>query len=181
MQAHPKIYPYRSKITIENWEDICIIFAQDRANGQGARTALEVEAEIEAEGSINLEGEEFVETNSKSIEDDAMDTLLAQQRRLKRDASVSESRGVKRKPTSSQALYNVLGRMADSLDKYLNSESSKATTQMVLDEVNKAANLDQIQVLKAVDLLMNDQRKFETFIGLPNELKRQWILMHLGS
>ena len=140
---------------------------------------MEVEAEIEAEGSINLEGEEFVETNSKSIEDDTMNTLLSQQSRLKR--SVSESRGVKRKLTSSQALYKVLGRMADSLDKYLNSESSKATTQMVLDEVNKVTNLDQIQVLKAMDLLMNDQRKFETFISLPNKVKRRWILMHLGS
>ncbi|KAI5673430.1 hypothetical protein M9H77_13794 [Catharanthus roseus] len=81
--------------------------------------------------------------------------------------------GTKRKLTSTQTLYKVLGSIADSLDKYQNYESAKATTQMVLDEVNKVVNLDDFQILKVVDLLMNDQRKFETFVGLPNYLKRQ--------
>ncbi|KAM7498009.1 hypothetical protein LguiA_022423 [Lonicera macranthoides] len=29
-------------------------------------------------------------------------------------------------------------------------------------------------------VLMHDQRKFDTFSGLPAELKKPWILMHLG-
>ncbi|KAM7459508.1 hypothetical protein LguiA_036502 [Lonicera macranthoides] len=77
-------------------------------------------------------------------------------------------------------MYNVLGRMADSLDRFLNSEPSKPTTQTVLDEVSKVTGLDETQVLKSVDLLMHDQRKFDTFSGLPAKLKKPWILMHLG-
>ncbi|KAI5649282.1 hypothetical protein M9H77_35287 [Catharanthus roseus] len=102
--SHPKVCSYRNKIIIENWDDISILFSQDRANGQCARTAMELDqVEIEPKESINLDEEEFL---------------------------------------------------------------AKATSQIVLDEVNKVANLNDFQILNALDLLMNDQRKFETFVGL---------------
>ncbi|KAM7497272.1 hypothetical protein LguiA_021686 [Lonicera macranthoides] len=78
-------------------------------------------------------------------------------------------------------MYNVLGSMADSLDRFLNAEPSKPTTQAMLDQVLKVPGLNETQVLKSIDLLMHDQRKFDTFSGLPVELKKPWILMHLGS
>ena len=38
---------------VENWDDICILFSQDRADGQGAKTHLEnnVEAEVEVDST----------------------------------------------------------------------------------------------------------------------------------
>lgn len=178
LTANPKLGPYRRKIVVENWEEICILFSQDRANGEGAQTALEANAEMEVEESTNLE--ESFETNPQSLEDEAMNALLARQQSKLKASSSTDSRGTKRKVTSSQALYKVLGRMADSLDRYLNSESSKVTTELVLVELDKVS-LDRRQLLKGVDLLMHDARKFDTFSGLPDELKRDWLLMHIDG
>jgi len=114
--------------------------------------------------------------DERALEDDATHTSGGQ----RKSSSSSLSRGKKRKERGSETMYNVLGRMADSLDRFLNSEPSKPTTQAVLDEVSKVPGLDETQVLKSIDLLMHDQRKFDTFSGLPVELKKPWILMHLG-
>ena len=70
--------------------------------------------------------------------------------------------------------------MADSLDKYLNSECSKVTTKMVEDELSKI-ELDRFQLLKGIDLLMNDRTKYDTFSGLGDDLKKDWLLMHIGN
>ncbi|KAM7470044.1 hypothetical protein LguiA_008227 [Lonicera macranthoides] len=181
VQVHTKAVPYRRKIVIDNWDDICAIFAQDRANGEGAQTAFETDIEM-ATNEVSNNLEETFGTNDRglederALEDDATNTSGGQ----RKSSSSSLSRGKKRKERGSETMYNVLGRMADSLDRFLNSEPSKPTTQAVLDEVSKVTGLDETQVLKSVDLLMHDQRKFDTFSGLPAELKKPWILMHLG-
>lgn len=71
--------------------------------------------------------------------------------------------------------------MTECLASFLKSEPPRATTQMALDEVSKVEGLNDTQILRAVDLLMNDQRKFDTFSGLPNRLRRTWLQMHLGD
>ena len=163
---------------VENWEDICTLFSQDRANGEGAQTVFEANVETEVEESANVE--ESFETDSRSLEDEVMNALLARQRSKSKASSSTNDRGTKRKLTSSQVLYKVLGRMADSLDKYLNSECSKVTTKMVEDELSKI-ELDRFQLLKGIDLLMNDRTKYDTFSGLGDDLKKDWLLMHIGN
>ncbi|KAI5657918.1 hypothetical protein M9H77_26711 [Catharanthus roseus] len=98
------------------------------------------QVDIDPKGSINLDEEEFVEINSKSIADDYIN-LLSRKGGLKQNNSTYDPK----------------------------------------DEVNKVSKLDDFKILKYVDLLLNDQRKFETFVGLPNNLKRQWILMRLAA
>ncbi|XP_042029590.1 uncharacterized protein LOC121776482 [Salvia splendens] len=41
LKANPKIAPYRKRITVENWDDICTLFSQDRADGQCSKTFQE--------------------------------------------------------------------------------------------------------------------------------------------
>ncbi|KAL3502921.1 hypothetical protein ACH5RR_037370 [Cinchona calisaya] len=99
-------------------------FSQDRGNGEGAQTAFKANAKMDVEECINLE--EIFENDPQTLEDDVMNKLLARQRSKSKASSSSDSHGMKRKLTSSQALYKVLGRMTDSLDKYLNSEGPRA-------------------------------------------------------
>lgn len=177
MKANPKLAPYRRKIVIENWDDICTLFSQDRASGQGAKTIGEANLDMDVESS---NAQASFGTDERTVEeDDVMSILLARQQRLKEKASSSTgSQGTKRKFTSSQALHDVLGRMVDSLDKYLMTDTKKATTEEVLRELEKV-DLDSTQMLKALDMMMHDQRLFDTFSGMPNHLRQQWILMHL--
>ncbi|KAL3518965.1 hypothetical protein ACH5RR_021554 [Cinchona calisaya] len=68
-EVNPKIGPYRRKIVVENWEDICVLFSQDRANREGAQTAFEANAEMNVEESINLE--ESFENDPLTLKDEA--------------------------------------------------------------------------------------------------------------
>lgn len=80
------------------------------------------QVDIDPKGSINLDEEEFVEINSKSIADDYIN-LLSRKGGLKQNNSTYDPKGTKRKLASSQALHKALGHMTNSLDKYLNSKS----------------------------------------------------------
>ena len=51
---------------------------------------------------------------------------------------------------------------------------------MVEDELSKI-ELDRFQLLKGIDLLMNDRTKYDTFSGLGDDLKKDWLLMHIGN
>ncbi|KAL5709951.1 hypothetical protein ACHQM5_020572 [Ranunculus cassubicifolius] len=45
--------------------------------------------------------------------------------------------------------------------------------------ISKIPDLDQTLMLEAVDLLANNKTKEHVFNGLPDELKKDWLLMHL--
>ncbi|KAL5708620.1 hypothetical protein ACHQM5_019394 [Ranunculus cassubicifolius] len=45
--------------------------------------------------------------------------------------------------------------------------------------ISKIPDLDQTLMLEAVDLLANNKTKEYVFNGLPDELKKDWLLMHL--
>ncbi|KAL1569358.1 hypothetical protein AAHA92_00844 [Salvia divinorum] len=40
LKANAKLAPYRRRIVIENWDDICTLFSQERADGQGGKNLL---------------------------------------------------------------------------------------------------------------------------------------------
>lgn len=45
--------------------------------------------------------------------------------------------------------------------------------------ISKIQDLDQALMLKAVDMLAADKNKEHVFHGLPDGMKREWLLMHL--
>ncbi|KAM7502572.1 hypothetical protein LguiB_001476 [Lonicera macranthoides] len=98
VQVHTKAVLYRRKIVIDNWDDICAIFAQDRANGERAQTAFEIDIEMATnEVSNNLE-ETFGTSDrgledERALEDDATHTSGGQ----RKSSSSSLSRGKKEK------------------------------------------------------------------------------------
>ncbi|KAM7511549.1 hypothetical protein LguiB_010424 [Lonicera macranthoides] len=67
--------------------------------------------------------------DERALEDDAAHTSGGQ----RKSSSSSLSRGKKRKERGSETMYNILGRMADFLDRFLNFEPSKPTTQAMFD------------------------------------------------
>ncbi|XP_059636684.1 uncharacterized protein LOC132278803 isoform X2 [Cornus florida] len=158
IKEHPEAAPYREKISIENWEDICTLFTQDHGIREGAQNLSE---------SYGNDGSDDHATN------------IFEDRLLRRSSSSSDSESRKRKQRSSDALHAVLGRMVDCFEKFL-SEPPKASTKMVLEKVSKVPDLDRTQLLLAVDLFRHDQIKFETFCDLPDNLKRHWIMIHLN-
>ncbi|KAF9614245.1 hypothetical protein IFM89_016506 [Coptis chinensis] len=47
-------------------------------------------------------------------------------------------------------------------------------------EVNKVPNFDRSLTLRVVDLLAADKTKEHVFYGLPDDFKKEWLMMHLN-
>ncbi|KAK6915939.1 Myb/SANT-like domain [Dillenia turbinata] len=182
-KSHPDAKPYR-KITIENWQDICTLFAPDGNTGEGAQLGVGFKNQ--------LSQREFNHVEEPNVVSDLEDTGLnhdvstlegGNQQEKSNPFLISTLPSRKRKRHSLDSINATLGHLAEILEKYLKFFAPRplATTQMVLHEVSKVPGLSQAQLLRAVDLLMNNQRKFDTFSGLPNDLKVQWLLLHLGG
>ncbi|CAI9095138.1 OLC1v1031008C1 [Oldenlandia corymbosa var. corymbosa] len=176
LEANPKLAPYRKKIVIENWDDICILFSKAFVTGQCGNLTRETNKEKELGSSKE---EESFGTNERTVEkDDLGSTPLDGQKRWLNASSSSGSQDSKRRLTTSQTMADVLGRMADSLNRFVMAKTKKATTQEVLRELQKV-DLTRTQMLTVLDMMMHDQILFDTFVGLPSDLRQPWILMQL--
>ncbi|CAI9114937.1 OLC1v1015762C1 [Oldenlandia corymbosa var. corymbosa] len=183
LQANPQLAPYRNKIVIENWNDICAIFSQDRADGQGAATFEENNAENEV-NSFNI-GDPSEEIHNQS---EAMRLLLARQKR-KEGTSSACSQGSRKKPTSMQA-PDYMTQMAPEFSDYILGErkktklviaqKTKITPQQILSEL-KEIDLDNMQKIKAVDMMILNRVMFDTFVGFLVELKYKWLMAKLDK
>ncbi|CAI9096179.1 OLC1v1032264C1 [Oldenlandia corymbosa var. corymbosa] len=173
----------KNKIVIENWDDICAIFSQGRADGQGAATFEENNAENEV-NSFNI-GDPSEEIHNQS---EAMRLLLARQKR-KEGTSYACSQGSRKKPTSTQA-PDYMTQMAAKCSDYMLGErkktelviaqKTKITPQQILSEL-KEIDLDDMQKIKIVDMMMLNRVMFDTFVGLPVELKYKWLMAKLDK
>ncbi|VFQ62335.1 unnamed protein product [Cuscuta campestris] len=166
-----------------NWDDICILFSQDRADGQGSRTIQETSDEIEVDSAT------IPYSLDKCDEVDVISDLLARKKR-KETTSSSCSIGPKKKTSSTTIISDCMQRMATDFSDYLAverkksellltekelmlAEKKKINPQKILAEL-KAIELDDMQMIKAVDLMMHDHILFNTFVGMPTELKYKW-------
>ncbi|KAJ3690126.1 hypothetical protein LUZ61_019290 [Rhynchospora tenuis] len=55
----------------------------------------------------------------------------------------------------------------------------RASAKRIFAELSNVKGLQDLQLLQIYDLLTEDERKFESFVALPNHLRRPWILMQL--
>lgn len=119
LKANSKIAPYRKRIVIDNWDDICILFSQDRADGQGSRTIQENIDEIEVDSAT------IPDSLDKCDEVDAISELLARKKR-KETTSSSCSLGPKKKTSSTTIISDCMQRMATDFSDYLAVERKKS-------------------------------------------------------
>ncbi|XP_047949129.1 uncharacterized protein LOC125194960 [Salvia hispanica] len=208
LKANPKIAPYRKRIAVENWDDICALFSQDRADGQGSKTFQENTNE---EVDIEVDSATVGESLDMSVEEaSAMADLVARKKR-KETTSSSSSLGSKKKTSSTKVISDCVQRMSTDFSDYLMVEKNKSelvVEQKKLDieqkkllieekkliiEKQKKMNpqeilaelktivLDETQLIKALDLMMHDGILFDTFVGIPVELKYRWLKAQLDK
>ncbi|VFQ74855.1 unnamed protein product [Cuscuta campestris] len=161
-----------------------------RADGQGSRTIQETNDEIEIDSAT------IPDSLDKCDEVDVISDLLARKKR-KETTSSSCSIGPKKKTSSTTIISDCMQRMATDFNDYLAverkksellltekglmlAEKKKINPQEILAEL-KAIELDDMQMIKAVDLMMHDHILFNTFVGMPTELKYKWLKVQLDK
>lgn len=170
---------------VENWDDICTLFSQERADGQGSRTHQEHTDEIEVNSPTV--GDSLDKCDEEV--DVSVTELLARQKR-KGATSSSTSLGSRKKPSGTTIISDCMKQMTADFSDYMMTEKKKnefllgekkrVNPQVILEEL-ECIGLDSMQKIKVVDLMMHDHILFDTFVGMPLELKDMWLKMHLDK
>ncbi|RAL50130.1 hypothetical protein DM860_007804 [Cuscuta australis] len=147
-KSHPPASSYRNK-TIDNWDDICILFGSDRAIGDGAEqydeAAMAMDEEMTSEGMSTSTG-----SVSKKVKKDRLE----------------------------EAVTSFTNSFNEYVQSKINM-TSKASGKEIHDVVSKVDGILRHQVLKAVKKFMNMPDEFQMLKDLPEDEKLDWILLCL--
>ncbi|XP_047966366.1 protein ALTERED PHOSPHATE STARVATION RESPONSE 1-like [Salvia hispanica] len=190
LAANPKIAPYRRGVETQNWEDICSIFSEDCADKGDERTFQEVNDEIGVDYSTT--GDSLDSCDEKV---DVRDSLA--QQKLKKTTSSSNTQGRKKKSSMDKLISDCMKQMTTAFSDYLVVERKKselviAEKELMLAEKKKlnvqeivaelkTFYLNDMQIIKALDLMMHDRILFDMFAGMPTELKYKWLKVQLDK
>ncbi|KAF9594331.1 hypothetical protein IFM89_030460 [Coptis chinensis] len=103
-------------------------------------------------------------------------------KQLKRGSD--EKQSANKKVRTGDAIAAVMTSMTDTL-KFMVETNSRACLPTVdvnklCQEVNKVLDFDRSLTLRIVDLLATDKTKEHVFYGLPDDFKKEWLMMHLN-
>ncbi|CAI9094003.1 OLC1v1029632C1 [Oldenlandia corymbosa var. corymbosa] len=140
------------------------LLTQDRANGQGGHTLREMNAEETVEEYVNL-GDPF-----ETCEEDKIMRLMLGYQKRKEAASSSTSQGMKKKPSSSNIMCGFMKQIPENFGEFMVTErqilvATKKTTPEDILEALKVVSLDEMQTFKALDLMMDNQRLYDSLLG----------------
>ncbi|RAL48807.1 hypothetical protein DM860_001127 [Cuscuta australis] len=145
IQSNPPASSYRNK-TIDNWDDICILYGSDRALGDGAEqydaATMAMDDEMTSEG---------MSTSTGSVS-----------KKVKKDRLV-------------EAVTSFTNSFNEYVQSKINM-TSKASGKEIHDVVSKVNDILRHQVLKAVKKFMSMRDEIQIFMDLPEEEKLDWIL-----
>ncbi|XP_020249199.1 uncharacterized protein LOC109826582 [Asparagus officinalis] len=166
--ANPDAKGYQNRL-IENWDDIMVLCAKDRANGEGAETFEEAANTMQHDESV---------AQSETNEDGS-----SSRKHLPGTSTSGETSSKKQK--KGDKLVDSLAVMAASVTEYFNERKKEVvrkppTGEEIHHVVSKIPNLSRIQVFKAFEKLMDSNpEKFYLLKSLPDDEKRDFILFIL--
>ncbi|KAJ7950855.1 L10-interacting MYB domain-containing protein [Quillaja saponaria] len=167
IKVHPDVSHYRGKM-IENWKDLATIIGQDRNTREVAETSVEVFSGIPWSDNGN---------SFEQINDD--EPLTTQNPRKSTSSSGQGNQFQRKRCRSSDALAAAVSLMANTISSAYASDNTKVSAKKIFAELSKISDLQEPELLQAYDVLTSDERKFESFMALPNHFRKSWILMQI--
>ncbi|KNA06554.1 hypothetical protein SOVF_179940 [Spinacia oleracea] len=133
---------------IENWEDICTLFAMDRANGEGAEQHGESTTAMETESEVGSTSETISGVSNKRLKRDRLaDAVSSFAESFKEYVSMSRN-------------------------------PPRPTSQEIYDVVSSVLGFSRHQVLRDVKRFVNGTNdEFDMLKNLPDDQKLDWILL----
>ncbi|XP_017242378.1 uncharacterized protein LOC108214731 [Daucus carota subsp. sativus] len=153
-KENPNASKYQNK-SIDNWDDICTLFASDRATGEGAEQYEESAAAMEMENELGSGG-----ANSEA-------------------ASGESNKKVKR-----DRLADAVTKFAESFSEYVSKARGppRPSSKEIYDVLSAVPYISRMQILKGVKSFMNGTvDMFEMLKSLPEDDKLDWVLLHIDD
>ncbi|GJX90482.1 Myb/SANT-like domain, harbinger transposase-derived nuclease domain protein [Tanacetum coccineum] len=179
IENHPKARKWRNK-KLPHYEELCVIFGKDRAQGKRSRDAFEMEQEVNTEEQ---------EQQSDNDLDEAVEGSLDQRSNV--SAQVEESPSVpskkKKNMRHGKSLIESFNAAVALFGENLKESSTqlsegikldvdiKNKTSMLTFELEKMESLTQAERFKAIRKMQSDPDSVTTFWNLKEKEREDWV------
>ncbi|KAJ9549302.1 hypothetical protein OSB04_021845 [Centaurea solstitialis] len=171
LKVHKDASRWKNK-TFPHYEDLCIVFGKDRAQGNGARDFVEMEQEVNAE-------------ETQDSDDDFLDSDNAASRNtnLPHDEASPSVISRKRKSRSDDGFNNAVGLITESLKEISKDLSQGIKFDMKINELSdkippeifKMASLTQSEKFKALTKIRGDPINVQNFWQVDENNREAWV------
>ncbi|XP_074364701.1 uncharacterized protein LOC141705709 [Apium graveolens] len=164
VQDNPSASVYQNKC-IDNWDDICTLFASGRATGEGAEQHEESTSTMEMENEVGSGSETVSEESNKRIKRDRLADAVTR---------FAES--------FTEYVADAVTRFAESFTEYVSKAQGppRPPSKEIYDVISAVPYISRMQILKGVKSFMNGTPEmFEMLKSLPEDDKLDWILLHI--
>ena len=139
------------------------ICGHDRATGQGAETGVEAMNNIVVNDQQTPVGTTNVEDLSSNMPSMASEGSVSKRKRRR----------------VNDTLADAVKQMAETLAKACAEDSHHESAEKIYAELSQIPDLERSELLQAYTVLTSDARKFESFMALPPDIRKDWILMEI--
>ncbi|KAJ9538564.1 hypothetical protein OSB04_031297 [Centaurea solstitialis] len=176
-QVHKDASRWKNK-SFPYYEDLCIVFGKDRAQGNRARDFVEMEQEVNVE-------------ETQESDDDLLDSNNAASRNinLQNDETSPSVGSRKRKSRSDDGFNNAIGLITESLKEVSKDLSQGIKFDMKINELSekippeifKMTSLSQNEKFKALTKIRGDSVNIQNFWQMEEDHREAWVKYILES
>ncbi|XP_058098992.1 uncharacterized protein LOC131243562 isoform X1 [Magnolia sinica] len=193
LKDHPEASFYRTR-SVDNFKELDVIIGKNQAGVVHSKTGAGVDLYLtagEAEGdefhdpSYNPEKEELQNNESEpsGFSSDGTDAT-SRQNGVQAESSSQQKQSGAKKTRIGNTMAGSLNDVAVALGKIaevLSQGSSMARMKNLVAEMKKIPDLSRPLFLRACDYLAADEQKATLFLAMDEDIRREWLLLHLGS
>ncbi|XP_021969506.1 uncharacterized protein LOC110864690 isoform X3 [Helianthus annuus] len=169
--------------TLPRYEDLCVIFGKDRAQGKKAKTVIEVEEEVNMVEEEHQRNEDFDEISHNVGTDSSLQVEETSSVRSKKRKRARQVDPLVRSFSDAVVLFaDRLKETSAELSEDIKFELDiKKKTLMMPEELSKMTSLSQLEKFQAIEKIKDDQIRVMTFWSLGEEEREAWIRFLLSS
>eukprot|EP00268_Persea_americana_P061443 TRINITY_DN7764_c0_g1_i3.p1 TRINITY_DN7764_c0_g1~~TRINITY_DN7764_c0_g1_i3.p1 ORF type:complete len:600 (+),score=85.66 TRINITY_DN7764_c0_g1_i3:96-1802(+) len=193
IKEHPEASKYRYKV-IRRYCEMAVIMGNDVADGSPLRIGADFKMNGNGRALEDLDGMD----PAGSVDPEHMAVCLHESDHSDRDVDGSSQGGIQQPATSStskpckrrkksiaEGISQSLAEMARALRMLAEGreraeKANKPTKMKILfDEVKKIPNIDNRFIFAALEFLASDQNRAEMFLAIDEDMRHEWLLLHV--
>lgn len=161
-----------------NWDAISLIFSKDYATSEDDSTGAENAQEMTLKGSEDIR--ELTQNSPSTSEPSSQD-------HARPPASTQPNqKGRRKRFRTNDALFCMSGEIDNSFQISIKSnepleEPKNASPKEIFAALKEIPNLGREDLLRAYCILTSNDRKFESLMALPMDMRKDWLLMEIGK
>ncbi|XP_076958381.1 uncharacterized protein LOC143634097 [Bidens hawaiensis] len=182
VEKHPTADKWKRKI-LPHYEEMCVIFGNDRAQGNRAKSVAEMEEEANREELEDQRDDEFDEFSHNEGTNASVQVEEISSGRGKKRKRASQANSLFQNFNDAVVLFgDRLKETSTELSEGIKYELEKEKkTTMITSEIKKMTSLSQLEKFKAIEEIKSDYNRVSTFWDLGEEEREDWVRFLLSK